>query len=61
MSYEDLEEARAKRATTENTSLSKGKRDRKRKSPALEAGVTESAVQTSEAPVPWRAPVARMY
>jgi hypothetical protein len=26
MSYEDLEEARAKRATKENTSLSKGKR-----------------------------------
>ncbi|KAF1937031.1 hypothetical protein EJ02DRAFT_357719, partial [Clathrospora elynae] len=60
MSYEDLEEARAKRAAKEKRSLSKAKRGRKRKSPAPEAGVAEPVVQISEVLEPWRAPVARM-
>jgi hypothetical protein len=38
MSYEDIEEARAKRAAKEEATAVKGKRDRKRKSPAPEAG-----------------------
>jgi hypothetical protein len=44
MSYEDLKEARVKRAARESLSLGKGKRGRKRKSPAPEAGVAESVV-----------------
>ncbi len=43
MSNEDIEEARAKRATKENAAAGKGKRSRKRKSPAEEAGAPESA------------------
>jgi hypothetical protein len=42
----------------------KRKRGRKRKSTALEADEPEpqqEMAQTIEAPVPWRAPVARMY
>jgi hypothetical protein len=58
MSYEDLEEARAKRSAKEKTSLDKGKRGRKRKSPVLETVVAKPVVQMTE---PWRAPVARMY
>jgi hypothetical protein len=61
MSFEDLEEARAKRAVKEKTSLDKGKRGRKRKSPVLETGGAKPVVQMSETPEPWRAPVARMY
>ena len=59
MSYEDLEEARAKRAAKEKATADegKGKRGRKRKSPLPEEG---SSVPT-EAPRLWRAPVARMY
>lgn len=49
MSYEDIEEARAKRAAKEEATAGKGKRGRKRKSPALEVDVPEQ-----------RAPVARM-
>ena len=41
MSYEDLSEARAKRAAKEKATASKGKRDRKCKSPAPEAGSPE--------------------
>lgn len=37
MSYEDLEEARAKRAAKEKATAGKGKRGLKRKSPTLEA------------------------
>ncbi len=37
MSYEDLKEARAKRAAREKATTGKGKRGRKRKSHALEA------------------------
>src|SRR5437773_1943466 len=37
MSYEDLEEARAKRAAKEKATAGKGKRGRKRKSPTPEA------------------------
>ena len=66
MSYEDLEEARAKRAAKEKATADKGKgkRGHKRKTPALEEG---SSVPTGnevlgpvEALAPWRAPVARM-
>jgi hypothetical protein len=49
MSFEDLKEARAKRAAKEKTSLDKGKRGRKRKSPVLETGVAKPVVQMSGA------------
>jgi hypothetical protein len=58
MSYEDLKEARAKRAAKEKATEGKGKRGRKRKSPAPEAGAPESktkVAQISEAPEPARA------
>ena len=55
MSYEDLEEARTKRAAKEQAIAGKGKRGRKRKSPAPEVA------PMSEEPEPFRAPVARMY
>jgi hypothetical protein len=42
MSYENIENARAKRATKEETIADKEKRDRKRKSPAPE---TEKATK----------------
>lgn len=71
MSYEDLENARAKRAAKEEATASKGKRGRKRKSPALEAGALVPKSKTARASEvlvpganpakPWRAPVARMY
>ncbi|KAF2177378.1 hypothetical protein K469DRAFT_603436, partial [Zopfia rhizophila CBS 207.26] len=73
MSYEDLEEARAKRAAKEKAAAGKGKgkRGRKRKSPAPEADSPEPKAKVArmsevpepaKAPVaPWRAPVARMY
>jgi hypothetical protein len=77
MSYEDLNEARAKRTAKEKATAGKGKRGRKRKSPAPEAGVLEPktkvarmseaeparapVAQVSEVAEPWRAPVARMY
>ncbi|KAF8857433.1 hypothetical protein BDZ45DRAFT_432790 [Acephala macrosclerotiorum] len=57
MSFEDIEEARAKRAA-KGAIKDKGKRGRKRKSAALEP---EPEVERAiEAPEPWRAPVARM-
>ena len=58
MSFEDLEEARAKRAAKEKTSLGKVKRGRKRKVPVLDTGAAELVVQIGE---PWKAPVAQMY
>lgn len=73
MSYEDLEAARVKRAAKEKDAASRKEgRGRKRKgAPALEAdtgSLPESkevrlneVVAPTEAPVPWRAPVARMY
>lgn len=43
MSYEDLEEARAKRAARDATKAKdKGKRGRKRKGPVLEADTSEA-------------------
>ncbi|KAF2691669.1 hypothetical protein K458DRAFT_381512 [Lentithecium fluviatile CBS 122367] len=90
MSYEDLEEARAKRAeqdaakeakgkskrsrkrknatpeTVEDT-VDKTKRGRKRKNAAsdaeagVEAELKAKMVRISEAPEPWRAPVAQMW
>jgi hypothetical protein len=61
MSFEDLEEARAKRAAKEKTTLGKVKHGRKRKAPVLETGVAELVVQMSEVAEPWKAPVAHMY
>lgn len=74
MSYEDLVEARAKRAAKERAAASKAKRGRKRKGEdaALEAEAEAEAIvsapmenvmqsgEPSES-TPWRAPVARMY
>jgi hypothetical protein len=65
MSYEDLEEARAKRADKEaaKEAKGKGKRGRKRKSTTLEADVPEpntKVVRMSEAPAPARASVVQM-
>ena len=59
MSYEDLSEARAKRAAKEKASKGEGQRGRKCKSSALEADVAESAARISE-PEPVRAPVAQL-
>jgi hypothetical protein len=73
MSYEDLEAARVKRTAKERDAASKNEgRGRKRKgAPALEASTgslpgskgvrLNEVVAPTEAPVPWRAPVARMY
>ncbi|SLM36123.1 hypothetical protein LPUS_05564 [Lasallia pustulata] len=65
MSYEDLEEARAKRVDKEaaKEAKGKGKRGRKRKSAALEADTPEpnaKVVRMSEAPAPTRASVVQM-
>jgi hypothetical protein len=76
MSYEDLEEARAKRKEKEKAAADKKARGRKRKAPALVVDVTEARSQviqareadlarsparlTKESPVPWKAPVAQM-
>ncbi|XP_014551484.1 hypothetical protein COCVIDRAFT_20277 [Bipolaris victoriae FI3] len=75
MNFEDLEEARAKRAAKEHVFASKPKRGRKRKSDALEGSTVLpspkpkvlvvqqiDAPELTRAPVSaWRAPVARMY
>ncbi|KAF2475259.1 uncharacterized protein BDR25DRAFT_322557 [Lindgomyces ingoldianus] len=74
MSYEDLEEAQAKRAAKEKAkekgkaTAGKGKRGRKRKNPEPETKVPKDKVaRMSEVPEPvkapesWRIPVARMY
>ncbi|KAI9771953.1 MAG: hypothetical protein M1839_002586 [Geoglossum umbratile] len=70
MSYEDLEEARAKRAAKEkaNVTAGKGKRGRKRKNLASEAEPEAKVARMSDEPepatapvAPWRAPVAKMY
>ena len=65
MSYEEIDEARAKRAAKE-VIKGKEKRGQKRKSAALEAGEPgpepePEVARIIEAPEPWRAPVARMY
>ena len=55
MSYEDLEEARAKRAAKEEAAVSKSKRRSKRKRAALETGAPQpnpKVVQRDEAPKP---------
>ena len=60
MSFEDIVVARAARAAKE-VIKGKGKRGRKRKSAAQEADEPEPEVaRMIDAPVPWRAPVARM-
>jgi len=65
MSYEDLEEARAKRAEKDAAKETRGKckRGRKRKSAALKAEEPEpnaKVVRMSEAPAPARASVIQM-
>jgi hypothetical protein len=60
MSFEDIKVARAARATKE-VIKGKGKRGQKHKSAAVEADEPEPEVaRMIDAPVPWRAPVARM-
>lgn len=68
MSYEDLEEAWAKRAVKEKATMDKRRsksRGRTRKRPALMKGPSVSTFnevpEPIEAPAPCRAPVARMY
>jgi hypothetical protein len=63
MSFEDLEEAKAKRAARDEAAARKEQRGRKCKGTALEADVVRTAktVRVNEMPAPWRAPVARMY
>jgi hypothetical protein len=73
MSFQDLEEARSKRAAKDRATAEKKTRGRKRKSAAAEENVYSSlsgdkAVEMSEVlpsrqkpASPWRAPVARMY
>lgn len=67
MNYEGLEEARAKRAAKEKATVEKGrgKRGRKRKSPAPEEASSVSTdnevLEPGKAPAPWRVSVARVY
>ncbi|KAL2036423.1 hypothetical protein N7G274_010863, partial [Stereocaulon virgatum] len=67
MCYEDLEQARAKRAAKEKATVDqgKGKRGRKRKSLMPEEGSSVSmdneVLEPMKAPASWKAPVARMY
>lgn len=71
MSYEDLEEARTKRADKEaaKEAKGKGKRGRKRKieadAPEPNAKVVQmsgtSVAEDEIVPEPWRTPVARIY
>ncbi|KAF1935320.1 hypothetical protein EJ02DRAFT_471288 [Clathrospora elynae] len=65
MSYEDLEEARAKRAAKDRTlGKVKGKRGGKGKSPAPEAVTPQPEIDVTRMNVvlePWRTPVAQMY
>ena len=67
MSYEDLEEARAKRAAKEKATAEKGKGKRgcKRKSLTPEEGLSvptdNEVLEPVKFPALWRAPVARMY
>ena len=58
MSYEDLSEARVRRAAKDKASEGKGKRGRKRNSPAPKPKT--KVARMSEVPEPWRLPVARM-
>jgi hypothetical protein len=52
MSFEDLEEAQAKRTAKEKISLGKVKSSRKHKVPVLGTGAVELVVQMSEAAEP---------
>lgn len=66
MSYEDLEEARAKRTAKEKAVAERGKAKRGRKREAAQKDLGElepitQAAMMSEVAGPWRAPVARMY
>jgi hypothetical protein len=66
ISYEDLKEARAKRAAKEKSTLGKvkGKRGRKGRSPVRDAGTPQPEIDVTRMSVvlePWRAPIAQMY
>ena len=75
MSFEDLEEARAKRAEKEKAPADKSKRGRKRKKSMIEAGMLDPETlwwmnevltpmlepEPEPEPTRWKAPVARMY
>ena len=73
MSYQDLEETRAKREAKDQAAATKGKRGRKQKTPATEEAETGPSVPESNAvtrketepanimKVSWRALVAKMY
>lgn len=52
MSYEDLDEARAKRAATEKARAGKGKRGHKRKRPDAEAEAAAEAEAEAEVEAP---------
>lgn len=73
MSYKDLEEARAKREAKDQAATRKGKRDRKRKTPATEeaeagpsvpkrkTALSSAAKPADATEMSWRAPIAKMY
>jgi hypothetical protein len=69
MSFEDLEEAKVRRAEKDKAAAQKGQRGRKRKEPASEAPPpSNKAVQTGEMiasgdspATSWKIPVAKMY
>ena len=73
ISYQDLEEARAKREAKDRAATTKGKRGRKRKTPATEqaeagpsapkrrAAAVNEVEQANATAVLWVAPVAKMY
>jgi hypothetical protein len=73
MSYQDLEEARAKREAKDQAATAKGKRGRKHKTPGTEDKEAGPSVPKSNAVAPietepanimevsWRIPVAKMY
>ena len=63
MTYEQLEESRAKRAANAEAAAHKARRRRKGKSSGPKKDAPEGMAQTTQTgnrPEPWRAPVARM-
>jgi hypothetical protein len=63
MTYEQLEESRAKRAANAEAAAHKARRRRKGKSSAPKKDASEGMAQTTQTgnrPEPWKAPVARM-
>ncbi|KAF5844093.1 hypothetical protein GGP41_001465 [Bipolaris sorokiniana] len=58
MSFKDLEEAKARRATNEDAITKKEQRNRSR---AVEGEVVNEVLATTSTATPWRALIARMY